>query len=270
MTRPPLLFLLREAGRRHTARVPTTVWEVGLAGFEPATRGLKAPCSNQAELQAPRGVYGRSFAIAARRRAPPCARPMPVRNGRSGRGSTLSAPRSASRRSRSKREQLRRRFEDVGEHLRLHAHAPTGEAHDLHAAIGGQHVTLDQLAILEPVDQPRRHRRIAREHLGDGAHRQRLVRLQRREDAQVPRREPEGLQCMERLPALHAAPRELGHQAPHVACDRGHADRPAPGSSFCFTIIPILRRRSRCFNLLDLSYLSILDIPQMIVAGCSP
>ncbi len=25
---------------------------VGLAGFEPATRGLKAPCSNQAELQA--------------------------------------------------------------------------------------------------------------------------------------------------------------------------------------------------------------------------
>ena len=28
---------------------------VGLAGFEPATRGLKAPCSYQAELQAPGG-----------------------------------------------------------------------------------------------------------------------------------------------------------------------------------------------------------------------
>ena len=31
---------------------------VGRAGFEPATRGLKAPCSNQAELQAPpAGLY---------------------------------------------------------------------------------------------------------------------------------------------------------------------------------------------------------------------
>ena len=28
-------------------------WTVGLAGFEPATRGLKAPCSDRAELQAP-------------------------------------------------------------------------------------------------------------------------------------------------------------------------------------------------------------------------
>ncbi len=35
--------------RRPYARAPTSV---GLAGFEPATRGLKAPCSNLAELQA--------------------------------------------------------------------------------------------------------------------------------------------------------------------------------------------------------------------------
>ena len=117
-------------------------------------------------------------------------------------------------------QQLRGRFQEMCQDLRLHAHAAAREAHDLDATIGGEHLALDQLALFEPVDQPRRHRRIALQDVGDGAHGDRLVRLQRLEDTEVTRRQSERLQDVERLAALHPAPRELRHLPPDVAGDR--------------------------------------------------
>jgi hypothetical protein len=49
----PHRLSLRRRHRPTLATIGDT--HVGLAGFEPATRGLKAPCSYQAELQAPGG-----------------------------------------------------------------------------------------------------------------------------------------------------------------------------------------------------------------------
>src|SRR5215210_7269646 len=52
----------------------TAFFGVGRAGFEPATRGLKAPCSNQAELPAPEPIVSASSPpIAVRDRHAPVA-----------------------------------------------------------------------------------------------------------------------------------------------------------------------------------------------------
>ena len=54
---------------------------VGPAGFEPATRGLKAPCSNQAELRARGGILAR-WLVSGRRHARPPRRHGPTDDGR--------------------------------------------------------------------------------------------------------------------------------------------------------------------------------------------
>jgi hypothetical protein len=116
---------------------------------------------------------------------------------------------------------------------------PFAREHDpLHASVVGGPAALHEATLLEPVDEPGRHRRVRVHRVRDGPHRLRLVGVEQEQCLHVPGREPVLAKDGLVRAVLEPLEGELAHQPPHICGDladalavRGHVAPMVSGSA---------------------------------------